>query len=107
MAEKTESTVATGKAQAVEDRAAGLSEELLTSIESINNAALEAAHKFVDTVEGALPTERGTVIGAAVDLADRLVTKQHEFVRSILRSTEQAARKSGGEQKSTTASSDS
>ena len=53
MTEKTESTAGTGKAQTVEGRAAGLSEELLKSSESINNAALEAAHKFVDTVEGA------------------------------------------------------
>ncbi len=107
MAEKTQSTAATGKAQTVEDRAASLSEELLNSIESMNNFALELAHKFVNTVEGALPGQRGTIIGAAVDLADDLVAKQHEFVRSVLRSAEKAAKESGDEQQSMKASSDS
>jgi hypothetical protein len=97
MTEKTKSAAGAGKAQTAEDRAAGLSEELLKSIESINTAALEAAHKFVDTVEGALPGQRETVIGAAVDLADRLVTKQHEFVRSVLRSAADTAKEPGDE----------
>jgi hypothetical protein len=34
-----------------------------------------------------------------VDLADQLVTKQHEFVRSVLRSAQEAAGGSGDEKK--------
>jgi hypothetical protein len=89
----------------VADRAAGLSEELLSSIESINQAALDAARKFVDAVEEALPareegsSKQRTILGAAVDLADQLVTKQHEFVRSVLRSAQEAAGGSGDEKK--------
>jgi hypothetical protein len=113
MTEKTEGTAGTGNAQPVADLAASLSEELLKSIESINKAAIEASHMFVDTMEKALPIgEKGssrhkTIIGAAVDLADRLVTQQHEFVRSVLRSAEQAAQRPGDEQQSTGAPSES
>ncbi len=89
----------------VEARVASLSEELLGSIESINQAALDAARKFVDTVEEALPargegsSKRRTILGAAVDLADQLVSKQHELVRSVLKSAQQAAGDADAEKK--------
>lgn len=75
-------------------RAAELSGEVLTSVESGQRSALGAVHRFVDTLDDALPAigkhpgRRDKVIDAALDMADRLVTSQYEFLHSVLRSVE-------------------
>lgn len=51
--------------------------------------------KFVDTVDEATPTlidpaRRKTIVDAALDLADSLVTTQLEFLRSVVRSASEA-----------------
>lgn len=72
------------------DRAVGLSEEVLKSVEAGQRAAIEAVRKFVDAVDEALPaigdrpSRRETVIDAALELADRLVTTQYDFLRSVV-----------------------
>jgi hypothetical protein len=76
------------------DRAANLSEEVLTSVEAGQRAAIEAVRKFVDTVDDALPvmgdrpSGREKVIDAALDMADKLVTTQYDFLRSVVRSAD-------------------
>jgi hypothetical protein len=82
----------------VAERAAELSEELLDSVESARKAATDAIRKFVKTVEEASPalvdeSRRKTVIDAAVDLADSLVTTQIQFLRSVARSASEALSK--------------
>jgi hypothetical protein len=78
------------------DRTAGLSEEVLKSVEAGQRAALVAVRKFVDTVDEALPTHgdrpsrRETVIDAALDMADKLVTTQYDFLRSVVRSVDRS-----------------
>jgi hypothetical protein len=73
-------------------RTADLSEELLKSVEAGQRAAIEAVRKFVDTVDEALPaigdrpSRRETVIDAALEMADRLVTTQYDFLRHAVRS---------------------
>ncbi len=58
--------------------------------------------QFVDTVDEALPTKddqpsrRETVIDAALDMADRLVTTQYEFLRSVVHSADRTLRKPDG-----------
>jgi hypothetical protein len=79
----------------VVERAAGLSDEVLESVEAGRRAAIEAVRKFADTVDEATPAlvdpaRRKTIIDAALDLADSLVTTRMEFLRSIVRSASQA-----------------
>jgi hypothetical protein len=78
-------------------RAVDLSDEVLKSVEAGQRAAIEAVRKFVDTVDEAIPGDhpsgRETVIDAALDMADRLVTTQYEFLRSVMHSADQTLRK--------------
>ena len=92
-AEKTE------RAERVSDvveRAVGLSDEVLKSVESGGRAAIEAVRKFVDTVDETLPTggdrptRRKTIVDAALDMADQLVTSHYNFLRSVVRSADRA-----------------
>jgi hypothetical protein len=82
----------------VVERAAGLSDDVLKSVETGQRAAIEAVRKFVDTVDEALPAKddhlsrRETVIDAALDMADRLVTTQYEFLRSVVHSADRSLR---------------
>ena len=98
-AESTTKSENTDKAVDVAHRAADLSDEVLKSVESGQRAAIEAVRKFVDTVDEAIPAHgdrpsgRETVIDAALDMADRLVTTQYEFLRSVVRSADRTLRK--------------
>ena len=75
----------------VVEQAAGLSDEVLESVEAGRRAAIEAVRKFVDTVDEVTPalvdgSRRKTIVDAALDLADSLVTTWVEFLRSVVRS---------------------
>ena len=77
-------------------KTAELSEEVLKTVEAGQRAAIEAVRKFVDTVDEALPaigdrpSRRETLIDAALDMADKLVTTQYDFLRSIMRSADRS-----------------
>jgi len=76
------------------DRTSELSEEVLKSLESGSRAAIEAVRKFVDVVDEALPalphgerpSRRREIVDAAMEMADRLVKTQYEFLRSVMQS---------------------
>jgi hypothetical protein len=80
-----------GRAGAV-DRTTELSADVLESFESGQRAAIEAVRKFVDTVDqalpgaGAEPSRRQEIVDAAMDMADRLVHTQYDFLRNVVRS---------------------
>jgi hypothetical protein len=80
-----------------------LSENVLKSVEDAQRAAIEAVHKFVDTVDRALPprgegpSRRQEVVDSALEMADRLVHTQYDFLREVVDS----AGKSLGEPKRT------
>ena len=86
-------------AEDLAQRAAGLSDEVLKSVEAGQRAALDAVRKFVDTVDEAIPSqgERGerreSIVEAAFDMADKLITSQYEFLRNVVRSADRAIRK--------------
>jgi hypothetical protein len=67
-----------------------LSDEVLKSVESGQRSAIEAVRKFVDTVDQALPphaegpSRRQDVIDAAMEMADRLVHTQYDFLRKVV-----------------------
>jgi hypothetical protein len=72
------------------ERTAELSEEVLDSVEAGQRAAIEAVRKFVDTVDQALPrhgdgpSRRQAVVDSAMEMADRLVHTQYEFIRKVI-----------------------
>ncbi|MGB8650959.1 MAG: hypothetical protein WCD35_09880, partial [Mycobacteriales bacterium] len=90
---------ATDKTIDLVDRTADLSGDVLASLESGQRAAIAAVRRFVDTVDEALPalgdrpTRREAVIDAALDMADKLVTTQYDFLRSVVRSVDRSVKK--------------
>ena len=74
------------------ERTTDLSDEILKSLESGQRAAIEAVTKFVDTVDQALPalgdrpSRRQEIVDAAMEMADRLVHTQYEFLRKVVQS---------------------
>jgi len=78
------------QASAVVDRTGELSGEVLKSLESGQRAAIEAVRKFVDTVDEALPalgdrpSRRQKIVDAAMEMADRLVHTQYDFLRKVV-----------------------
>jgi hypothetical protein len=87
----------------VVERSTELSDEVLELLEAGQRAAIEAAGRFLVTVEEALPQEvQGTsevakkVTESGLETADRLVHTQYDFVRKViaLLSSRNAARPS-------------
>jgi len=78
------------QASAVVDRTSELSDEVLRSLESGQRAAIEAVRKFIDTVDQALPlhgeapSRRQEVIDGAMEMAERLVHVQYDFLRKVV-----------------------
>jgi hypothetical protein len=74
------------------DRTAKLSDEVFEEVEAGQRAAIQAVKKFVDTVDRTLPpheegpSRRQDVIDAAMEMADKLVHTQYEFLRKVVRS---------------------
>jgi hypothetical protein len=94
-AKSTASRTAAQRRAAV-DRTAKMSDDVLKSVEAGERAALDAVRKFVETVDEALPaigghpSRREAVIDAALEMADKLVTTQYEFLRSVVRSADRS-----------------
>ncbi len=70
---------------------AELSDDVLESVEAGRKTAIEAMRKFVDEVTPAVAdqSQRKTVIDAALNLAEELMTARIEFLRSVVRSAGQ------------------
>jgi len=89
------------------DRTTELSEQVLKSVETGQREAIEAVHKFVDTVDRTLPkigpegepSRRQEVIDSALEMADRLVKTQYEFLRSVVHNAGKSARRLDGAKK--------
>jgi hypothetical protein len=78
-----------------------LSEEVLKSIEDGQRAAIEAVQKFVDTVDQALPprgkgpSRRQEIVDSALEMTDRLVHTQYDFLRKVVRSAGRSLSETG------------
>jgi hypothetical protein len=94
---KKKKNAGTAKTPEVLPRAVDLSDEVLESVKSGQQSAIEAVRKFVASVDEALPEAvhplRQNVVDSALELADQLVTTQYEFLRSVVRSAERALNK--------------
>ncbi|UXA05439.1 hypothetical protein KXD96_21280 [Mycobacterium sp. SMC-2] len=100
MTEGTEKKTAAERASELTERVAGLSDEVLKSVESGQRAAIDAVRKFVGTVDESLPghsgdqpSRRNTIVDAALEMADKLVKTQYEFIRSVVGSATEALKK--------------
>ena len=78
----------------VVERTTELSDEVLGSVEAGQRAAIDAAGRFVVTVEKALPQEvEGTsevakkITESGLEMADRLVHTWYDFLRKVIGST--------------------
>jgi hypothetical protein len=76
-----------------------LSDEVLESVEAGQRAAIEALGRFLVTVEEALPREvegtsevAKTITESGLELADRLVHTQYDFLRKVIDSTGKSLR---------------
>ena len=80
----------------IADKPTELSEQVLESVKTGQQAALEAVRKFAETVDKSLPShgeepsKRQEVVDAAFEMADRLVQTQYDFLRSVVRSAGKA-----------------
>ena len=89
---------AASRANIAVDRSTKLSEELLRSVEDGQRAAIEAVHKFVDSVDHALPahgegpSKRQEIVDSALEMADRLVHTQYDFIRKVVDSAGKSLR---------------
>jgi hypothetical protein len=74
------------------DRTKELSEEVIDSLEKGQRAAIEAVRKFVDTVDHTLPafphgegpSRRQEIVDSALEMADRLVHTQYDFIHKVI-----------------------
>lgn len=95
----------TDRARTAVDTGADLSDEMLKAVESGQRTAIEAVRKFVETVDEALPaigdrpSRRETVIDGALEMADKLVSTQYDFLRSVVQSADRSLGKSGAAKK--------
>ncbi len=91
--------VAKAKKDGAVDRTTELSDEVLKSLEAGQRAAIDAVRKFVDTVDeklpalGDRPSRRQEIVDSAMEMADRLVHTQHEFLRNVVQSAGKALSK--------------
>jgi hypothetical protein len=78
------------RSAAAVEKTADLSEHVLESVEAGQRAAIEAVRKFIDTVDRSLPgsgdgpSRRQDVVDAAMEMADRLVHTQYDFIRKVI-----------------------
>jgi hypothetical protein len=97
-------TSRTAKVKSAAGKTADLSQDVFTSVEAGQRTAIAAVRTFVDTVDSALPlnthpSHRETVIDAALDMADKLVTNQYHFLRSVVRGADRSLHLSDAKKK--------
>ena len=75
------------------DRTTELSEDVLKSLDDGARSVIEAVRKFVETVDEALPphgegpSRRKEITDSALEMAQRLVHAQYEFLHKVVDST--------------------
>lgn len=77
---------------------AELADEVRESAKAGQHSASEALRKFRRTVDEAIPDAvqplRKTIVDAAIDFADQLITAQYELNRSLVRTADRVLSKS-------------
>ena len=77
---------------AIADKPTELAEQVLESLKTGGQEAIEALKRFVDTVDKALPrlgeapSWRQQVIDSGLEMAESLVQAQYDFLRNVVHS---------------------
>ena len=83
-------------------RTTDLSDDLLQSLDEGARSAIEAVRKFVETVDRALPprgegpSRREEITDSALEMAQRLVRAQSDFLRKVVDSAGKSLTRSDG-----------
>ncbi|HKI67703.1 MAG TPA: hypothetical protein VJ989_10605 [Solirubrobacterales bacterium] len=83
------------------ERTAELSEQVLEEVKSGQQSAIEAVRKFMVSVDEALPphgenpSRRQEVIDSALEMSERLVQTQYDFLTNVVHSAGEALGASG------------
>jgi hypothetical protein len=78
------------------DRTAELSEQVLEQVKGSQQRAIEAVRKFTEAVDDALPPQseghsrRQDVIDSALEMSEKLVETQYDFLTDVVRSAGKA-----------------
>ena len=81
-----------------------LADSVLEAVRDGQQKAIDAVRKFVDTVDQSLPlggedpSKRQEVIDSALDMADKLVATQYDFLRTMVQAAGSALRSGGGDE---------
>jgi hypothetical protein len=100
----TQGRPAANRSKTAVDRTAKLSDEVAQSVEDGQRAAIAAVQKFVDAIDHTLPalphgegpSRRQEIIDSALEMADRMVHVQYDFIRKAVDSAGKALSQSGG-----------
>lgn len=90
-AEKTAVKDAAAEQTGVE-KTTELSEQVLEQVESGQRSAIEAVRNFMESVDKALPlhgdnpSRRQEVIDSALEMSEKLVQTQYDFLRNVVQS---------------------
>lgn len=83
------------------EKTAALSEQVLGEVKESQESALEAVRRFMESVDEALPphgeghSRRQDVIDSALEMSQRLVKTQYDFLTSVVHSAGEALGASG------------
>ena len=83
------------------ERTTELSEQVLEQVKESQEKAIEAVRKFMESVDEALPphgenpSRRQEVIDSALEMSEKLVQTQYDFLTGVVRSAGEALGASG------------
>jgi hypothetical protein len=83
------------------ERTTELSEQVLEQVKGSQKKAIEAVRKFMESVDEALPphgenpSRRQEVIDSALEMSERLVQTQYDFLTNVVHSAGEALGASG------------
>jgi hypothetical protein len=86
------------------ERTTELSEQVLEQVKGSQRKAIEAVRKFMESVDEALPphgenpSRRQEVIDSALEMSERLVQTQYDFLTNVVHSAGEALGTSGKEE---------
>jgi hypothetical protein len=95
-APRSRKTAVTGKNPSRIERTTEFSEQVLDHVSTGQRNAIEAVRKFMKSADqavpslGRAPTRRHTVIDSALDMSERLVKVELDFVRNVVHSAGEA-----------------
>jgi hypothetical protein len=78
------------------ERTTELSERVLEQVKESQESAIEAVRRFMESVDDALPphgeerSRRQEVIDSALEMSEKLVKTQYEFLTNVVRSAGEA-----------------